>query len=341
VGILNSVAEETGIVTTLALKLLLGRSVLLGTLVLCISASVLATEVDGHESLEEQRHAHQAKKDEVTSVELGGVLLEVDERSENTTEVTETDVHGDTDTTLGGTTDVVTVPGDTLGNVGVDTASEEEDTGVLGVRVVGGDLKNNTKHGGEGETDHEDTTSAESISEVATRDAAEASNNVRRNTHQLSLVVGVAKSLDDGGQEKRETVERGVNADGDEHVHPDLPVLHSIKEVFGTVLVGERAAVLFEAARNLLLLSIVKELGGLRVVVHVEEGNNGNEEGKKTFKDEDPSPTGKTADTFHLDDTASKKTTEGTSAGCSTEEDGKTETTLVTTVPHSDVCNSD
>jgi hypothetical protein len=338
VGILNSVAEETGIVTTLALKLLFGRGVLLRTLVLCISAGVLATEIDGHENLEEQRHTHQAKKNEVTGVELGRVLLEVDERGKNTTEVTETDVHGNTDTTLGGTTDVVTIPGDTLRNVGVDTAGEEEDTGVLGVRVVRGDLKNDTEHGGESETDHEDTTSAESISEISTRDAAEASNNVRRNTHELSLVVGVAKSFDDGGQEKRKTVERGVNADGNEHVHPDLPVGHSGEEVLSVVLICEGAAVLFQAARDFLLLGIVEELGGLRVVVHVEKGNNGNEEGKKTFKDEDPSPTGKAADTLHLDDTAGEQATEGTSAGCGTEEDGETETTLVTTVPHSDVC---
>jgi len=227
-GILNSVAEETGIVATLALKLLLSNGVLLRTLVLCVSAGVLATEVDGHEDLEDERHAHQAKKDEVTSVELGRVLLEVHERGKDTTEVTETDVHGNTNTTLGGTTDVVTVPGDTLRDVGVDTASEEEDTSVLDVRVVGSDLENDTEHGGEGETDHEDTASAQLIGKVSTGDTAEASNDVGRDTHKLSLFVAVAESLDDSWQEKRETVKRGVDAEGDEHVHPDLPVLDSI-----------------------------------------------------------------------------------------------------------------
>ncbi|KAH0294548.1 high-affinity nicotinic acid transporter, partial [Aureobasidium sp. EXF-3399] len=293
------------------LSFLIGNGVLLWTLVLGISASVLATEVDGHEDLKDERHAHQAKKDEVTSVELGRVLLEVDERSKDTSEVTETDVHGDTDTALGGTTDVVAVPGDTLRNVGVDTASEEEDTGVLDVRVVGSDLEDDTEHGGEGETDHEDTASAQLIGKVSAGDTAEASNNVGRDTHKLSLFVAVAESLDDSWQEKRETVKRGVNA-----------------EVFGTVLVGERAAVLFEAARNFLLFGLGQELGGLGVVVHVEEGNNGDDEGEKTFEDEDPGPAGKTTDTFHLDDTTGEKTTESTSAGCSREEDGHAETTL-------------
>ena len=77
-GILNSVAEETGIVATLALELLLSDGVLLRTLVLCISASVLATKVGGHEDLKDKRHTHQTEKNRVTSVELGRVLLEVD-----------------------------------------------------------------------------------------------------------------------------------------------------------------------------------------------------------------------------------------------------------------------
>jgi len=239
VGILNSVAEESGVVTTLALQGLLLSSVVLGTLVLCISASVLATEVDGHEDLEDQTHAQHANENEVAVVELWCILLEVDERSEDTTEVTETDVHSNTDTTLGGATNIVTVPGNTLRNVGVDTASEEEDTSVLDVGVGGSDLQNNTKDGSEGETDHEDTASAESVGEVSTSDAAEAGNDVRRDTHELGLLVAVAESLNDGGQEKGETVERGVNADGDEHVHPDLPVGHSVFEVLVAILIGK------------------------------------------------------------------------------------------------------
>lgn len=336
-GILNSVAEETGIVATLALKLLLGNSVLPRTLVLCISTGVLATEVDGHENLKDERHAHQTEKDEVTSVELGRVLLEVDERSKDTTKVTETDVHGDTDTTLGGTTNVVTVPGDTLRDVGVDTASEKEDTGVLDVRVVGSDLEDDTEHGGKSETDHEDTTSAQLIGKVSTSDADEASNDVRRNTHELSLFVAVAKGFDDSWQEERETVQRGVNAKGDEHMAPNLPIGNSMFEVFCAILVGERAAVLFKTAGDFLLFGLSQELGGLRVVVHVEESNDGDDEGEKTLKDEDPRPAGETTEAFHLDDTTSEKTTESTSACCSREENGHAETTLVTTVPHGDV----
>jgi hypothetical protein len=338
VGILNSVAEETGIVTTLTFKLLLGSGVLFRALVLCVSASIFATEVYGHDNLEDERHAHQAKKDEVTSVELGRVFLEVDEGSEDTAEVTETDVHGDTDTTLSGTTNVVTVPGDTLRDVGVNATGKEEDTGILDVGVIRADLENNTEHGGEGEPDHEDTASAQFVGKVSTSDAAEASNNVRRNAHELSLIVGVAKGLDDGRQEERETVERGVDAEGDEHVHPDLPVLDGVHEVLGTVLVCERAAVLFQTAGDLLLLDLGQELGGLRVVVHVEESYDGNEEGKKTFKNEDPSPSWKAADALQFDDTSCKQTAEGASASCCTEEDGQAETTFVTTVPHGDVC---
>jgi hypothetical protein len=41
-------------------------------------------------------------------------------------------VHGNANTTLERTTNVVAVPGDTLGNVGVDTAGDEESGEVLG-----------------------------------------------------------------------------------------------------------------------------------------------------------------------------------------------------------------
>lgn len=337
VGILNSVTEEASIVTTVALEDLFLGGVVFRTLVLGISASVLAAEVDGHEDLEKKRHAHQAEQDEVTVVELGGVLLEVDERSKDTTKVTESNVHGDTNTTLGGTTDVVTIPGNTLRNVGVDTTGKEEDTGILDVGVGGCDLENDTEHGSESETNHEDTARTETVGEVSTSDAAEAGNDVRRNTHELGLLVAVAEGLDNCGQEEGETVERGVNAKGNEHMHPDFPVFNGIEEVLGAVLICKRATVLFKTAGDLLLLGLVQEFGSLRVVVHVEEGNDGNDESEETLKDEDPLPPMQTSKTVHLNDTASKKTTKGSSGGCSREEDGHSQTAFVAAVPHSDV----
>lgn len=146
--------------------------------------------------------------------ELGRVFLEVDESGHDTAEVAETDVHGDTDTALGGATDVVAVPGDTLRDVGVDARGHEEDTGVLDVRVLRCDLHDQAENGGDGEADHEDATSAETVGHVTTGDAAEAGNDVRGHAHELSLLVAVAKSLDNGGKEQRETVQGSVDAAG-------------------------------------------------------------------------------------------------------------------------------
>ncbi len=53
-------------------------------------------------------------------------VVTIDEAGKNTPEVTEAYVHGDPDTALDGTADIVAVPGDTLGHVGVDAGGDDE-----------------------------------------------------------------------------------------------------------------------------------------------------------------------------------------------------------------------
>lgn len=102
------------------------------SLVSLVTAGVLAAEVNGHEDAEDAAHGGGGNEGPVAASVVGSVVLAVDKARDGTTEVTKADVHGNTDTTLEGTTDVVAVPGDTLGNVGVDTAGDEESTKVLG-----------------------------------------------------------------------------------------------------------------------------------------------------------------------------------------------------------------
>lgn len=102
------------------------------SLVSLVTAGVLAAEVNGHEYAEDAAHGGGGNEGPVAASVVGSVVLAVDKARDGTTEVTKADVHGNTDTTLEGTTDVVAVPGDTLGNVGVDTAGDEESTKVLG-----------------------------------------------------------------------------------------------------------------------------------------------------------------------------------------------------------------
>lgn len=72
---------------------------------------------------------------EVTGSSLGLV----DEGGDDTTTVTDTDLHGDADTALGRSTNVVAVPHDHDGDGGVDTTGGEEGSDVLCGWDLGGD----------------------------------------------------------------------------------------------------------------------------------------------------------------------------------------------------------
>jgi hypothetical protein len=56
----------------------------------------------------------------------------------------------------------------------------------------------------------------------------------------------------------------------------------------------------------------------------------------ETLKNEDPGPTTKATNPIHTHDTISEQTTKGTSGGSSGEENGHSEATLVSFIPHSD-----
>lgn len=74
--------------------------------------------------------------------------------------------------------------------------------------------------------------------------------------------------------EQRDGIQRGVNADGNEHVHPDLPVLERVEHVLSVVFVRKRRAVLRQTVRDLNFLCWGQELRGRWVVVHAEKGND-------------------------------------------------------------------
>lgn len=187
------------------------------------------------------------------------------------------------------------------------------------------------------EEDHVDTTLTVLVSGVTTGDGEQAGDDIGRDGHELSHLVGVAETLDNGGQEDGDGVERGVDADGDDHVDPDLPVLEGITEELPLELIRENGSVLFEAADDLLALSVAEELGSVGVVVHDEEGHDSEAESDETLEDEDPGPAVETTNTVHLHDAAGQETTKGTSSSGSGEEDGHAETALVALVPHGDV----
>lgn len=100
---------------------------------------VLATQVQRHEDTEHKTHRLEPNQDGVARRESRRISRAVDVRGNHTADVAESDVHRHSDAALGGAADVVAVPGDALGHVGVDTAGDEEDADVFDGVVLGGD----------------------------------------------------------------------------------------------------------------------------------------------------------------------------------------------------------
>lgn len=137
---LERVPKEGRIVATVLLQELLISSILKRVLVLAVSACVLPTEVERHADGKETTHGSRGEEDEMARSVARSLDGTEDEGRDGTTKVTlkmgyqqkkprlmrrrvrtyKANMHSDTNTALQRSTDVVAVPGHTLGNVGVD-----------------------------------------------------------------------------------------------------------------------------------------------------------------------------------------------------------------------------
>jgi hypothetical protein len=136
----HCVSEERSVITTLALRQLLRLSVLLGQLPRnSMAPRVLTTQVKRHEDAEHKTHRLEADQDTVARRKprrLGGAI---DVSGNRTSDVSKSYVHSHADAALGGSADVVAVPGDALGHVRVHAACDEEDADVLDGVVLAAD----------------------------------------------------------------------------------------------------------------------------------------------------------------------------------------------------------
>jgi len=76
------------------------------------------------------------------------------ETGNDTTEITETNMHGDTDSSFGSSTDVVTIPGNSHGNIGVDPRDDEEGAYILNMGIVSRNKENEAYNGDNAEENH-------------------------------------------------------------------------------------------------------------------------------------------------------------------------------------------
>jgi hypothetical protein len=134
---LESVSEERGIVATVLLKDLLLPGVLLRSLVREIASLVLTAEIQRHEDGESTAHRRRREQDEMTGSVARGFDGAEDESRNGTAKITKADMHGNTNSSLQRSTNVVAVPGNTLRHVGVDARGDQEAGEILGTKAVG------------------------------------------------------------------------------------------------------------------------------------------------------------------------------------------------------------
>lgn len=115
-----------------------------------VTSGVLLAKVDGHEDRKNAAHSCGREQNDVSGVVVRRLRLSDDEGGSSSSQVAlhryvsrlkgvigsfnstyKSDVHGNTNTTLKRSTNVVTVPGHTLWDVGVDSGGDHEASEVL------------------------------------------------------------------------------------------------------------------------------------------------------------------------------------------------------------------
>ena len=189
-----------------------------------VAASILAAEVEGHEASEKEGHGdcggecdmsrnksirnqQQVSKLMVLKNVPWRVFRQEAVSRNGTTQVAETDVHGDTDTTLETATDVVAVPCNTHGYQWVDTRSSEEGTGVLDAGLTGTGKHGESDNGGGLVSEHEDTTLLRTVGKESSADGEDTSHNVWGDGHELTDFIGVSHILDNTMEDINNTSE--------------------------------------------------------------------------------------------------------------------------------------
>lgn len=124
-----------------------------------------------------------------------GVFWQEAESRDGTTQVTESNVHSNTNTSLQRASDVVTVPCDTHGDQWVDTGGGKESTGVLNCWLSRGCKHSETDDSGELENSHENTSLLGSVGKVSSANGEATCYNVRWNGHKLGFLGSITHVL--------------------------------------------------------------------------------------------------------------------------------------------------
>lgn len=96
-----------------------------------VPLAVLAPEPDSHENRENKAHRKRSDQGTVPATIAWSVLRLIDEAGYDSSQIAEAHVHRYPNTTLGRSSYVVPIPGNSLGDVRIDAGSSEKSTHIL------------------------------------------------------------------------------------------------------------------------------------------------------------------------------------------------------------------
>lgn len=136
-------------------------------------------------------------------------------RGENTAQIGTSCVQAKTNGSLRRSADIITVPGDTSGDIGINPARGEEGSSVLNMNVLCGDEHGKSNNGEQAEADHEYTALLELVGEKASANSEDTRDDVWWDSHELRFAVLVPHALDDRRQEQADAVQADKHAKSD------------------------------------------------------------------------------------------------------------------------------
>jgi hypothetical protein len=158
------------------------------------------------------------------------------------------DLHRNARPPLQATSNIPTIPRHPQRNLWINANRGEHRASILNPRFAARRKHRKPRNGNDLEREQEDAALAHAISVPRCGDSEEACAHVRRDGHELRFVGGVAHVFDNRGQEEAEAVNGAEASHADEHEDVDFPVGERLVDVFHVEVVGEVAAVGFEAA---------------------------------------------------------------------------------------------
>lgn len=262
---------------------------------------------DGHDS--------ESDADGVSRNELGRILAEESKDGDNTTDIAETNLPRTTDGTSVMASQVHVEPAHNDGHSRVGSHGDEEQTSVLHFCVVVHSDENG--EAGNGDTNGENCKGRTVTHPV--RDDGDAhgeakSHNPGRHAVKLGLDRAVAIRSDYAGRKVGVSIGGNDEAKVHEAAENDLVVLEYVLDVgqsrlslsTGGALVG------MKTGGDVGPLLVVEPLDLLGEVGKQKVKGKADEDGEKTFENEDPAPAHVAANALHLPDGCGEKSSKGT-----------------------------